>query len=63
MVDERLLVLSDLFGFALEVFDRLSLLPNDLGQDYKQVFVGCGAPPGGKDGLAAFNWNGVGVVG
>ena len=63
VIDECLLVLSDLFGFALKVPDGLSLLPDDLGQGDKQIFVGRGAPPGSRVGLAAFNRDGVGVVG
>lgn len=63
VVDDGLLVLSNLFSFAFEVPDGLSLLPNDVGQGDKQVFVGRGAPPGSRVGLAAFNRDGVGVVG
>jgi hypothetical protein len=63
VVDDSLLVLSNLFSFAFKIPNSLSLLLDDLGQDYKQVFVSRGALPSSRVGLATFNLDGVGVVG
>jgi hypothetical protein len=63
VVNDGLLVLSNLFSFAFEASDGLSLLPNNVGQGDKQVFIGRGAPYGSRVGLAAFNRDGVRVVG